>query len=152
MDRDQHPGGVTGTPFEDDTDIECFDGRADKGEAWAYPRKREEPARDADLARGGTSWNANLPIRSFVGLGPRNWRPSDKKLKERVCEVLTRSHEVDPTEMNVKVKDGVAYLSGTIKSRGMKRVAEDLVGSIPGIIDVFTNLQIKSSSNLQQGL
>ena len=41
MDRDQHPGGVTGIPFEDDIDLETM--RANnRGDAFVYPDKRKE--------------------------------------------------------------------------------------------------------------
>lgn len=149
MDRDQNPGGVTGVPFEDD---DKFESKSDRGEAWHYPGKRQEPERDADLGMGpsGTSWNAELKEqRNFSGVGPKGWQLSDEKLCEKVCEVLTHSYEVDPTEMEVTVEDSVVYLKGFIKSRGMKAVAVDLVYSIPGVEDVFTQLQVKDTSNFQ---
>jgi osmotically-inducible protein OsmY len=55
---------------------------------------------------------------------------------------LLHSLEVDPSGLEVDVMDGVVYLKGEIESRGMKRVAVDLVGSIPGVEDVFTELKI----------
>lgn len=149
MDRGQHPGGVTGIPFEDD---EAFDEKSDRGEAYYYEGNNQEPERNADLGMGpsGTSWNAKLRGQiNFSGVGPKGWKMSDEKLRQRVCEVLTHSHEVDPTEIEVRVEDGIAYLKGFIKSRGMKRVAMDLVDSIPGIEDVFTQLQIKDTSNFR---
>lgn len=88
-------------------------------------------------------------LSSYAGSGPKGWRISDEKLQERVCEVLTHSHEVDPTEMEVSVEEGVVYLKGQIRSRGMKNVAIDLVDSIPGVMDVFTQLKIGDTSNFK---
>lgn len=144
VDRDQHPGGVTGVPFEEDIDIQSM--RAGGREnVYFNPDKRMEPPRDADLGFGnsGTAWNSN------IGKGPKDWKLSDERLKERVCEVLYHSHDVDPSEMEVKVEDGVVYLSGKIRSKGMKNVAEDLVASIPGVEDVFTRLKIADTDNFQ---
>jgi osmotically-inducible protein OsmY len=58
---------------------------------------------------------------------------------------------VDASEMEVKVEESCVYLYGNISSRGMKSVAEDLVGSIPGVEDVFTRLKIKGTSNFHLG-
>lgn len=148
IDRDQNPGGVTGIPFEDEIDLDDYDFSPKKGEAYKYPGKRNEPARDADLGLGdsGTNWNRNI---NHYGKGPVGWKIADEKLRERVCEVLLQSHEVDPSEIDVKVNEGCVYLQGNISSKGMKRVAEDLVDSIPGVEDVFTQLKIKDTRNFK---
>lgn len=156
MDRDQNPGGVTGTPFEDDIDIETMRSGS-RQDVYYYPDKRKEVPRDADLGFGeaGTSWNWDLktdhlnPYFRGRGKGPKDWKLSDEKLKDRVCHALTHSQEVDPSELEVSVKDQVVYLKGKISSRGMKTVAEDLVSSIPGVEDVFTQLKIEDTSNIQ---
>ena len=140
LDRDQNPGGVTGTPFEDEYDIDTMDFFPRHGEAYRYPEKRKEPRRDIDRYNNE---------HGHSGKGPKDWKLSDEKIRERVCEVLLHSHEVDATEMDVTVEDACVYLKGNISSRGMKRVAEDLVGSIPGVDDVFTELKIKNTSNFQ---
>lgn len=149
MDRDQHPGGVTGTPFEDDIDLNSMDYAPKKGEAFHYPGKRSEPARDADLGlgRAGTDWNRGID--SYYGKGPKNWHISDEKLKEKVSEILLHSHEVDPSELEIEVKDKVVTLKGYISSKGMRDVAEDLILSIPGVEDVFSQLKIHNTSNFQ---
>lgn len=148
LDDGKNPGGVTGIQFDDEFDAEKV-GDNGKGEAFYYPGKRSEPARDADLGMGssGTHWNDRKV--NFRGVGPRGWELSDDKLKERVSEVLLHSHEVDPSELEVSVKEKVVYLEGQIKSKGMRRVAEDLILSIPGVEDVFTNLKISDTSNFQ---
>jgi osmotically-inducible protein OsmY len=136
---------VTHIPFEDDMDLVDMNFNPQRGESVEFENQidRYEPDRDADLSLGeaGTSWNAHLG-ENFAGKGPRGWRLSDEKLKERVSEVLMRSHEVDPSRLEVFVDDGVVTLKGEIESKGMRRVAEDLVGSIPGVEDVFTELKI----------
>jgi hypothetical protein len=144
LDDDENPGGVTYTPFEDDIDLLDMNFNTQKGESWLSENhaKLHEPNRDADLSLGeaGTRWNAHLRP-DFSGRGPKGWKLSDEKLKERICDVLMQSHDVDPSHFEVVVEDGVVTLKGEIQSKGMKRVAEDLVGSIPGVIDVFTELK-----------
>jgi hypothetical protein len=111
---------------------------------------RKEPDRDVDLSLGnaGTSWNSGLNDRNFSGVGPKGWTLSDKKLKEKVSEVLLHSHDVDPSGLEVTVEDSIVYLKGAIRSKGMRNVAEDLVASIPGVEDVFTELTINDSYQL----
>lgn len=146
VDRDQNPGGVTGIPYEDDYYVESLKLSPEKGEARReHHPSHDEPPRDADLSIGesGTEWNQGLNPGGFYGLGPGGWKLSDEKLKERVSEVLLHSLEVDPGGLEVEAKDGVIYLRGEIASSGMKRVAVDLVGSVPGVEDVFTELVIR---------
>lgn len=164
VDRDQHIGGVTGIPFEDEMDLDEVDFRPDHGEGYDRTYRRNEPPRDNDLGRGpqGTHWDEQTPqmdnfARSelrpdlhpekrglYYGVGPVGWKRNDEKLKDLVCKVLYQSHEVDPSEMEVEVKDGVVTLKGQIESRGMRNVAEDLILSVPGVVDVFTNLKFKN--------
>jgi hypothetical protein len=146
MDRDQHPGGITGIPFEDEYDLDDMKFSPEKGESFLSNHlEHEEPLRDADLGvgRSGTNWNWDLKRRPVnVGRGPKDWKLTDERLKEKVCDVLMHSHDVDPSHFEVIVKDKVVFLKGSIESKGMKRVAEDLVESIPGVEDVFTELKI----------
>lgn len=149
LDDNGNPGGVTGIQFEDDFDAARI-GEDLKGEAFYYPGKRSEPSRDADLGRGrsGTSWN-RFENKNYSGMGPKGWELSDEKLQTRVCEVLLHSHDVDPTELEITVKDKVVYVKGHIQSKGMRIVCEDLILSIPGVEDVFTDVIISNTQNFQ---
>lgn len=143
MDRDQHPGNITGVPFEDEFDLVEIKLAPEKGESLAaHHPSRSAPPRDSDLSRGesGTEWNKS--IRSFdSGFIKKN----DERLKEKVSDILLKSLEVDASEIDVSVKDSVVYLDGLIKTKGMMDVAIDLILSIPGVEDVFTKLKIQSS-------
>ena len=130
VDRDQHPGGVTGIPFDDDFDIETNDYFPDHGES----RIR---------TRGFFHYGGSKPdTKSYEGIGPKGWKRTDERIKEDVCLALERSTEVDASGLEVNVEDGCVTLKGDIKSVGMRRVAEDLVESVPGVVDVFSQLRI----------
>lgn len=152
VDRDQHRGGVTGIHIEDDMALKDMNFSPQKGERFYQDYDdRHEPDRDADLSHGsaGTSWNQGLnEQRNYSGVGPKGWKLSDEKLREKVSEVLLHSHDVDPSGLEVTVEDSIVYLQGTIQSKGMRIVAEDLVASIPGVEDVFTELRIEDSYRL----
>ena len=51
-------------------------------------------------------------------------------------------HDIDASQMEVTVEEGCVYLRGRIATKGMQRSAEDLVESVPGVIDVFSQLKI----------
>lgn len=146
LDRGDRTGSVTGVPLEEEMDLEDMEFTPSYGARWR-DNPAYEPRRDADLGLGssGTDWNRGLP--DYAGKGPRGWVISDEKLLEKVCEVLLLSHEVDPSDVEVFVEQGVVTLVGTIESRGMKIVAGDLVGSVPGVVDVFTRLRIKDGTH-----
>jgi hypothetical protein len=163
MDRDQHPGG-TGAPIEDEYDFNTRDYFAPHGEAY-HLRYRMEPERDEDLGMGplGPHWNEQTPEvdnfarselrpdlnpsvdRQFVGLGPANWHRSDAKIYDEVCKALEHSLEVDPSDLEVRVEEGCVYLKGSLPSEGMRVLTQDLVASVPGVIDVFGQITISPS-------
>lgn len=142
LDRDQHPGGVTDIPFHDEFHLNEIKLSPERGESYGdnHP-DRSAPSRDSDLSIGsaGTDWNRD--IKNYdSGYLVKN----DAKLKERVSEVLLNSLEVDASDIEVNVKDGVVYLEGSIRTKGMMDIAIDLILSIPRVEDVFTLLKINS--------
>ena len=81
--------------------------------------------------------------RSLVGLGPKNYRRSDERIKEDVCEALTASPWIDASETDVEVKQGIVTLSGSVGDRRDRQMMEDLVESLPGVKDVEMQLKIE---------
>lgn len=83
----------------------------------------------------------------FVGYGPKNYKRSDNRIYEEVCETLMKNKEVDATNIGVKVSEGIVYLSGKVESRKMKKVSEDIVDVLPGVRDVRNELSIVRKEN-----
>jgi hypothetical protein len=79
--------------------------------------------------------------RSFAGRGPKGYRRSDERIREDVCEALTRDHDVDATGIEIAVADGEVTLSGTVDDRRQRRRAEDVVERIGGVRDVHNRLR-----------
>ncbi len=77
------------------------------------------------------------------GRGPKNYRRSDDRIKEDVSERLSAESEVDASEIEVEVKNGVVTLAGTVNSRREKRLAEDCCEDAPGVHDVTNQLRVK---------
>ena len=84
---------------------------------------------------------------SNFGKGPRQKR-SDEHIHDEACELLYWHPDVDASEVEVKVKDNVVYLEGTVDSRHAKKMAGILVERIRGVFDVFNRLSIKSDLDL----
>ena len=79
---------------------------------------------------------------SYRGLGPKNYRRSDERIREDVCERLTLDDSVDATEIEVDVREGIVMLSGFVEDRRTKRRAEDVAESVNGVSDVQNQIRI----------
>ena len=95
--------------------------------------------RDASRNHGGALIGHDA---SHRGRGPRGYSRSDSAIYEDVCEALALSADVDASEIEVSVKEGCVYLTGTVHSRDMKKMAEFEIESISGIKDVQNHLSI----------
>lgn len=84
------------------------------------------------------------PQRNHFGKGPKGFKRSDERIREDVSEALFNDHDVDASDIEVKVQNGEVTLSGTIESRIMKRQAEDCVEHISGVIDIRNELRVQS--------
>jgi len=78
----------------------------------------------------------------FSGRGPRGYRRSDDRIREDVCELLTRHHEIDASEMEVEVTSAAVTLRGTVDNGRTRRLAEELVEDVPGVQDVRNELRV----------
>jgi hypothetical protein len=79
----------------------------------------------------------------FVGHGPRGYRRSDERIKEDVCEILTRHGRIDARDIDLYVDHGVVTLQGSVDSRQTKRLVEDVVDDVPGVRDVRNELRME---------
>jgi hypothetical protein len=79
----------------------------------------------------------------YSGIGPKNYRRSDERIRDDVCMRLTQHHQIDASEVEVDVKDGEVTLSGTVEDRRIKRMVEANAELIPGVIDVHNRLRLR---------
>jgi osmotically-inducible protein OsmY len=76
------------------------------------------------------------------GKGPRNYRRSDERLKELICERLTADPHVDATDIVIEVRDSEAIIGGTVNDKQMKRRAEEIIDEIKGITQVENRIRV----------
>jgi osmotically-inducible protein OsmY len=80
------------------------------------------------------------------GKGPSNYKRTDERILEDVCDCLTEDRRVDARNIQVTIKDGEVTLDGTVDSREAKRRAEDIVDDISGVGHVQNNLRVTGSA------
>ncbi|HEX6095687.1 MAG TPA: BON domain-containing protein [Thermoanaerobaculia bacterium] len=100
-----------------------------------YSERDEHPNRGWNIGSG-----SDRP--SYRGRGPKNYQRSDERIREDVCERLTMDHDVDASDVEVSVREGVVMLEGTVRERQAKRIAEDICESVRGVKDVQNNLRV----------
>jgi hypothetical protein len=100
-----------------------------------YADLESSPERGWNIGRGADR-------DSYRGRGPKNYQRSDERIREEVCERLTMDHDVDASDVEVTVRDGVVTLSGTVHERYAKRTAEDICESVRGVKDVQNDLRV----------
>lgn len=80
---------------------------------------------------------------SHRGKGPRGYRPTDERLRERVCERLADDPYVDASDIDVSVTNGEVTLSGSVETRQMKYIAEDVIADIAGVAAIHNSIQVR---------
>jgi osmotically-inducible protein OsmY len=78
------------------------------------------------------------------GKGPSDYRRSEERIREDICDRLTDDDHVDASRVKVSIENDAVILSGTVNSREEKRRAEDLVESISGVRHVENRLRVGS--------
>ena len=81
---------------------------------------------------------------AFKGKGPKDYKRSDERLKEDVCDRLTDDEHLDASDISVAVSSGEVTLEGTVSSREAKRIAEVCAEQCSGVSHVQNNLRVGS--------
>ncbi|RYZ55137.1 MAG: BON domain-containing protein, partial [Proteobacteria bacterium] len=88
---------------------------------------------------------------SKFGKAPKGYKRSDERLKEEISDLLTHAHDVDPSEIEIRVSNGEVTLTGTVEDRAEKRAAEDLASSISGVTEVHNQLRLSQDKFSKNG-
>ncbi|MBP7147110.1 MAG: BON domain-containing protein [Acidobacteria bacterium] len=80
--------------------------------------------------------------RGYAGRGPRGYTRSDDRLREDICERLSAHPLIDASEIEVNVANGEVTLEGTVESRRVRHMAEDVCDSVMGVRDIHNNLRV----------
>jgi hypothetical protein len=88
--------------------------------------------------------------RSFRGMGPKDYKRPDERIRDDVYERLTDSHFIDARNIVVEVDQGNVTLNGTVIERRMRYAAEDLVASVMGVANINNQLKVQSDAPAPQ--
>lgn len=100
----------------------------------AVPRPNYPFADVASAARRGR----------FFGRGPKGYRRSDARIREEICDRLMTHPDIDASDMELSVDNGIVTLNGTVEDRHEKRLAEYIAEDALGVDDVDNRLKVRS--------
>jgi hypothetical protein len=83
----------------------------------------------------------------YAGRGPKDYKRSDDRVREEICDCMTDDPLLDASEIVVQVSGGEVTLSGSVSSREQKRRAEDVAERVSGVTDVTNQLRIAREAN-----
>ncbi|HEU5059376.1 MAG TPA: BON domain-containing protein [Kofleriaceae bacterium] len=119
-----------------------------QGRDWApYRGQPDWPRRQhvgASHGSGGDMprWSSSAE-QSFRGRGPRGYRRSDERIREDICDRLTEDHDIDASDIDIKVEGGEVTLEGTVEERRLKWLAEEIASRCSGVVDVHNHLRVQ---------
>lgn len=91
-------------------------------------------------AESGSSAQSNKG--RFSGTTPKNFKRSDERIYEEICEKLSDEGHFDISEVEIKVEGGEVTLEGSIESRSDKHRIEILAESVMGVKEITNQLKI----------
>lgn len=111
-------------------------------------RERDRDRSDLDNAvpvpyHGYGDVNRQRERGQFFGRGPKGYRRSSERIREEVSDRLMISPDVDASDIEVRVENGVVTLSGTVEDRHQKRIAEYIAEDSAGVDDVNNEIRIR---------
>ncbi|HET9236651.1 MAG TPA: BON domain-containing protein [Oligoflexus sp.] len=97
-----------------------------------------------DFERDDRQRSRQQSMGPHAGRGPKGYQRSDERIKEDVCDCLTRDPQVDASEIEVQVKDGEVTLTGTVSERNEKRRAEDALDDVLGVKEIHNQIRVQA--------
>ena len=85
-------------------------------------------------------WKGARPVHR--GKGPKNYKRSDERIKDLVCQELYDDPEIDASNVEVEVKDSHVTLTGAVNGKFQKYLAEDLAENVSGVSMVENLLRV----------
>lgn len=101
------------------------------------------PSESPDWTPRWTPSRSSVPQGPYAGRGPRNFRRSDERIREDVCDRLWQHGGIDASDVDVLVNNGEVTLQGTVDDRGQRRAAEAMAESVWGVQQVQNAIRVK---------
>ena len=82
----------------------------------------------------------------YHGVGPKNYKRSDERIREDVSDHLSDDPYIDASEIEVNVHNSEITLSGSVENRVQRRRAELAAEQVSGVSQIQNNLRVKHAS------
>jgi osmotically-inducible protein OsmY len=93
-------------------------------------------------SEGQSGSERRKPGGSQMGQKAQFNRRSDDKIHQEIWELLTHNADLDATGIELHVEGGEVTLTGTVDSRDVRWLTEDLVNSVAGVREVNNRLKV----------
>ncbi|HEY9790053.1 MAG TPA: BON domain-containing protein [Candidatus Obscuribacterales bacterium] len=156
LEYDEYTGGHSWEPGRHEYGEQSrFGGDRDMESGMPYGRGYEGYGRSwGEEERSGLGQSYGAREQSMFGhrgRGPRSYRRSDERISDDINEQLTMHPEVDASDIEVLVENGIITLRGSVDCRHGKRLAEDIAEDVYGVREVHNELRIeKNGTNNQE--
>lgn len=114
--------------------------RGYQGESRGSERGREHESFGQQLREGAQNIVRKVK-RAFRG--PKGYKRSDERIREDVNDRLAQQDHFDPSEIEVQVANGEVTLTGTVRHRHEKFLAEEIADDVSGVGDVHNQLRVQ---------
>ena len=102
------------------------------------------PRQSMDTQQAAGDYPAKASNASHKGKGPRNYKRSDERVQELICDLLCDCPDLDASNIEVSVKDSEVILSGEVNEKYEKRLAEDLAENVLGVSNVENRIRVNT--------
>ena len=134
------------------SDQNRFGSQANQGGNWQHEDSRQSGY--GNSFKSNNNWqNSNDDTNSqgeHRGKGPKDYKRSDDRIREDVCDRLSDDGRIDASNIDVRVSGNEVILSGSVDSKDVKRRAEDVAESVSGVSNVQNQLRVGNRSNQSQ--
>ena len=118
--------------------------REQEGMRWERGDREQEPGLMERIGEGIRSFFAGGEERGpHAGKGPKGYRRSDDRIREDVCDRIASWGWVDASDVEVRVQEAEVTLSGQVGTRRDKRLLEEMIDGVPGVLDVHNQIRVR---------
>jgi hypothetical protein len=118
--------------------------REREGARWERGEREQEPGLMERIGEGIRNFFAGDDERGpHPGKGPKGYRRSDDRIREDVCDRIATWGWVDASDVEVRVQEGEVTLSGQVGARRDKRMLEEMLEGIPGVLDIHNQVRVR---------
>lgn len=111
------------------------------GFSTSYSRADDHETGHGRMLGAGNYGRRDVPKRPR-GKGPKGYNRSDERIREDICERLMDAW-MNAEDVEVRVKDGLVTLVGSVRTRDEKHAMENLAADVLGVKDVTNSLLVE---------